>query len=82
MAPIYPIGPYMGEPVIIKAFVIVILGGLGSVPGAVVGGLLIGLSESALATTLDPTAALIASFAIVLLIVIVRPTGLMGRSVR
>jgi branched-chain amino acid transport system permease protein len=82
MAPIYPIGPYMGEQVIIKAFVIVILGGLGSVPGAVLGGMLIGLSESALATTLDPTAALIASFAIVLLIVIVRPTGLLGRSPR
>jgi branched-chain amino acid transport system permease protein len=82
MAPIYPIGPYMGEHVVIKAFVIVILGGLGSIPGAVLGGMLIGLSESALGTVLDPTAALIGSFAIVLLIVIVQPTGLMGRSTR
>lgn len=82
MAPIYTIGPYMGELPIMKAFVIVILGGLGSVPGAVLGGMLIGLSESVLATLFDPTVALIASFALVLLIVIIRPTGLMGRSAR
>jgi branched-chain amino acid transport system permease protein len=72
----------MGELAVMKAFVIVILGGLGSVPGAVLGGLLIGLSESVLSTTFDPTTALIASFAIVLLVVIVKPTGLMGRSAR
>lgn len=82
MAPIYPLGPYMGEPVVVRAFVIVILGGLGSVPGAVLGGMLIGLSESAIATLVNPTAALIASFGIVLAIIIVRPTGLLGRAVR
>jgi branched-chain amino acid transport system permease protein len=82
MAPIYTIGPYMGELPMLKAFVVVILGGLGSLPGAVAGGLLIGLSESVLATHLDATAALIASFVIVLLIVVTRPTGLMGRPVR
>ena len=82
MAPIYTIGPYMGELPTLKAFVVVILGGLGSIPGAVLGGMLIGLSESVLSTLFDSTAALIASFAIVLLVVIVRPNGLMGRSVR
>jgi branched-chain amino acid transport system permease protein len=82
MAPVFNVGPYMGELAVMKAFVIVILGGLGSVPGAVLGGLLIGLSESVLSTTFDPTTALIASFAIVLLVVIVKPTGLMGRSAR
>jgi branched-chain amino acid transport system permease protein len=79
MAPIYTIGPYMGELPMLKAFVVVILGGLGSVPGAVLGGLLIGLSESVFATLFDSTAALIASFTIVLLVVLIRPTGLMGR---
>ena len=79
MAPIFTVGPYIGEPVILKAFVIVILGGLGSVPGAMLGGLLIGLSESVLATLLDATTALAASFGLVLLIVVFRPTGLMGR---
>lgn len=82
MAPVYTIGPYMGELPMLKAFVVVILGGLGSLPGALLGGLLIGLSESVLSTLLDATAALIASFAIVLLVVITRPTGLMGRRTR
>lgn len=82
MAPIYPIGPYMGEVVIIRAFVIVILGGLGSVPGAVLGGLLLGITESTVATLIDPTVALIASFGMVLVIILFRPTGLMGRAVR
>ena len=82
MAPIYPVGPYMGEAVIVRAFVIVILGGLGSVPGAVLGGMLIGLIESAVATTVNPTTALISSFGMVLVIIIFRPTGLMGRAVR
>ena len=82
MAPIYTIGPYMGELPVLKAFVVVIIGGLGSVPGAVLGGLLIGLSESVLSTLMDSTAALIASFAVVLLVVLARPTGLMGRSAR
>jgi branched-chain amino acid transport system permease protein len=82
MAPVYTVGPYMGETPMLKAFVVVILGGLGSIPGAVLGGLLIGLTESVLSTLLDSTAALIVSFGIVLLIVITRPTGLLGRTVR
>lgn len=82
MAPIYTIGPYMGELPMLKAFVVVILGGLGSVPGAVLGGLLLGLSESVLSTQFSTGVALIASFAIVMVVVIVRPTGLMGRSSR
>ena len=82
MAPIYNIGPYMGEMPMLKAFVVVILGGLGSIPGAVAGGLLLGFSESVLSTLLSPLAALIASFALVLVVVIVRPSGLMGRSAR
>ena len=82
MAPVYTVGPYMGELPMLKAFVVVILGGLGSIPGAVLGGLIIGLSESVLTTFFDSTLALIASFGIVLVVVVARPTGLMGRSVR
>jgi branched-chain amino acid transport system permease protein len=82
MAPIFTIGPYMGDTPVLKAFVVVILGGLGSIPGSVLGGLLLGLSESVLATLLNSTVALIVSFAIVLLVVIVKPSGLMGRITR
>ncbi|MDN5842114.1 MAG: branched-chain amino acid ABC transporter permease [Alcaligenaceae bacterium] len=82
MAPIYTVGPYMGELPMLKAFVVVILGGLGSLPGAVLGGLLIGLSESVITTMVNSTVALIVSFAIVLLVVVVRPSGLLGRAAR
>lgn len=82
MAPIYTVGPYMGELPMLKAFAVVILGGLGSLPGAVLGGLLIGLSESVITTMLNSTIALIVSFTIVLLVVVVRPNGLLGRAAR
>jgi branched-chain amino acid transport system permease protein len=82
MAPIYTVGPYMGELPMLKAFVVVILGGLGSLPGAVLGGFLIGLSESVITTLVNSTVALIVSFVMVLLIVVARPSGLMGGSVR
>jgi branched-chain amino acid transport system permease protein len=82
MAPIYTIGPYIGEMPMLRAFVVVILGGLGSIPGAVLGGLLLGINESILATLLGSTVALIVSFAIVLMIVVVRPEGLLGRITR
>lgn len=80
MAPIYTVEPYMGLMPMLKAFVVVIIGGLGSIPGAVLGGMLIGLSESVLATTFNSTVAMMATFGIVALVVLVRPYGLMGRS--
>jgi branched-chain amino acid transport system permease protein len=66
----------------LKAFVIVILGGLGSVPGALLGGLVLGVIESFLSTMFDGTLALIGSFAIVVLIVLFRPAGLLGKAIR
>jgi branched-chain amino acid transport system permease protein len=82
MAPVYTVGPYMGEVPMLKAFVIVILGGLGSVPGALLGGLVLGVIESFLSTMFDGTLALIGSFAIVVLIVLFRPAGLLGKAIR
>jgi branched-chain amino acid transport system permease protein len=80
MAPIYTVSPYMGVTPMLKSFVVVILGGLGSIPGAMVGGLLIGVIESAFATLTNTILASIISFVIVLLIVIVRPQGLFGKA--
>lgn len=79
MAPIYTIFPYMGELPMLKAFVVVILGGLGSIPGAVLGGMLLGLVESFVATMYNTTAATMVGFGLVILILIVRPRGLMGK---
>ena len=82
MAPVYTVGAYMGHLPMLKSFVVVILGGLGSIPGAVLGGFLIGLTESALTTHWGSVPALIASFGIVLFVILLRPAGLMGKSVR
>jgi len=73
-----PLMPYMGMDFSLKAFVVVVLGGLGSIPGAVVGALIIGLLESFIGSFFNPTIAIIVSFVVVLLILLVKPSGLMG----
>lgn len=79
MAPIYTIHPYMGAQPMLKAFIVVILGGLGSVPGAVLGGVVLGLLESGFATLINTTVATMVSFGIVVVILLFKPTGLLGR---
>jgi branched-chain amino acid transport system permease protein len=79
MAPIYTIFPYMGAQPMLKAFIVVILGGLGSVPGVVLGGVVLGLTESVFGTLINTTVATMVSFGIVVLILLVKPTGLLGR---
>ncbi|MCC7288050.1 MAG: branched-chain amino acid ABC transporter permease [Burkholderiaceae bacterium] len=79
MAPIYTIHPYMGAQPMLKAFIVVILGGLGSVPGAVLGGVVLGLLESTFATLINTTVATMVSFGIVVVILLFKPTGLLGR---
>jgi branched-chain amino acid transport system permease protein len=82
MAPIYTIYPYMGYQPMLKAFIVVILGGLGSIPGAVLGGVVLGLTESVFATLISTTIATMISFGIIILILLVKPTGLLGRPSR
>jgi branched-chain amino acid transport system permease protein len=79
MAPIYTVFPYMGQLPMMKAFIVVVLGGLGSLPGAVIGGLLLGIIESTFATIFDSTVAALVAFAVVVATITVRPEGLMGR---
>ena len=76
----FGVEPNMGFLPLIKAFAIVVVGGLGSVPGAVVGALVIGLSE-ALAVAYLPSGAYAQAFGFVFMIVIllVRPSGLLGQ---
>jgi len=70
----------MGEPFMLKAFVAIILGGLGSVPGALVGGLLLGLLQALSAAYLDPLLVDVVIFSTLFIILMIRPDGLFGKS--
>ena len=63
----------------LKAFAAAILGGIGSLPGAVIGGLVVGVSESLGATFLGSTYRDSIAFIILIIVLIVRPTGLFGK---
>lgn len=82
MAPIFAVSPFVGLTPMLKAFVVVILGGLGSVPGAVVGGLLLGLTESLTNTLLGATTSDILQLALVIGLLLFRPWGLLGQRER
>jgi branched-chain amino acid transport system permease protein len=75
---VYPVttnlaGPYLG-----KAFVICVIGGLGSVPGALVGGIVLGIVESFAGQFFGPQHALTVGFVLMLVLLVVKPTGLTG----
>jgi branched-chain amino acid transport system permease protein len=72
--------PYMGSIPAVKAFAIIILGGLGSIPGAIIGGLLYGIAENGAAYFLGGVWKDAISFIILIIVLIIRPTGLFGES--
>ena len=76
---VYPISPLASSSFLGKAFVVCVLGGLGSVPGALVGGLALGIIESFGAIWLGPEHAVTLSFGLLLLLLFVRPSGIMGK---
>ncbi|WP_027717177.1 branched-chain amino acid ABC transporter permease [Desulfovirgula thermocuniculi] len=78
LIPFYYAHPTVGEVFITKAFIIVVLGGLGSVPGALVGGLLIGLVESVAAQYMTATWTAILVYFAFLVFLLFRPSGLFG----
>jgi branched-chain amino acid transport system permease protein len=80
MAPIFKLDPMMGEQPLLKAFIIIILGGLGSIPGAILGGLILGLIDSIVATALGAEPAFLLSFVFIILVLLFRPTGLFGHA--
>ena len=79
VAPIFMISPSMGAMLGMKAFVIVILGGLGSIPGAIVGGLVLGLIEALGGGYLSAAYKDVFAFGALVLILAVKPTGLFGK---
>jgi branched-chain amino acid transport system permease protein len=79
MALIFPISPLTSSAYLGKAFVVCVLGGLGSVSGALAGGLLLALVEGVGSTLFGPAHATTLSFALLIVFLIVRPHGLLGR---
>lgn len=75
---IFNLDPYMGGLAFIKGITLIVIGGLGSLPGAVVGGLILGVSESLVATLFGSQMSVIVPLVIVIIILIFRPQGLFG----
>jgi branched-chain amino acid transport system permease protein len=76
MAPLAFISPEMGSMLILKAFVIVVIGGLGSIKGAIVGGYLLGILEAMAIAYISSAYKDVFAFAVLILILAIRPTGL------
>jgi branched-chain amino acid transport system permease protein len=79
IAIVYPFSPAMTGLFLGKAFVVCVVGGLGSVPGALVGGLVLGIIESYSGAWLGPQHAITVGFVLMILLLLTRPTGLMGK---
>jgi branched-chain amino acid transport system permease protein len=75
---IYAVSPFLGERPLMMAFIVVILGGMGSIPGAALGGLILGFTESFIGTFYGAAASAFLSFGVVIVLLIVRPWGILG----
>ena len=79
ITPFFPIYPYVGDIFVLTAYVVVVLGGMGSVFGAFIGGLIIGMADSIGAMILPGSMKSVLSFVIFIMILLFKPTGLFGR---
>lgn len=78
MTPAFVINPFIGSEIILKCFVVIILGGMGSIMGALAGGLILGFVESFGCLFLTVPSVTLITFVIVILILLLRPQGLLG----
>jgi len=78
LLPLMPLSPHIGHDFTLTAFIVVILGGMGNLVGALVGGMILGVAESVSTYFLPATLKQVVSFSILILIMIVRPQGLFG----
>jgi branched-chain amino acid transport system permease protein len=77
-APIYQVSPLMGSNIIIIVFAVVVVGGMGSILGAIVTGYMLGIAEG-LTKVFYPEASNIVVFVIMAIVLILRPAGLFGK---
>jgi len=82
MAPVFSVSPNIGSTPLLKAFIVVILGGLGSLPGAALAALLLGVFESVANTFMSSSFSDMLLFGFVILMLIFRPSGLLGKAGR
>ena len=78
LIPTYYVNPTVGDAFVLIAFTVVVLGGMGSVPGALVGGLLIGVVESLSGLFLGESLGQVGIFLIFIIVLLLRPSGLFG----
>jgi branched-chain amino acid transport system permease protein len=78
LGPLLLIDPDMGS-IVFKSFTAVVLGGFGSMPGAIVGGILLGVIENLVSAYIRTDLQVIATFVLLILVLAVKPTGLMGQ---
>lgn len=80
IGPILLVYPSMGAALILKAFVIIILGGMGSIPGAIVGGFILGLIESLGGGYITTQYNEVLAFGVLVTVLAIKPTGLFGKA--
>ena len=81
MAPLYPINPFIGRAPMIMALLAIVIGGLGSLTGAIVGGIILGFMNSVIAYYISYLSEVVL-FGLVILILLIRPQGLFGASAK
>jgi branched-chain amino acid transport system permease protein len=79
VAVVYSFSPVTGETFTMKSFVIVVLGGLGSIPGAILGGIVLGVAENLASYLLDPGYRDAIGFGLLVITLVLRPEGLLGK---
>lgn len=80
LTPVYGIWPNIGWTPLVLSFVIIVLAGLGSIPGALIGSLIVGLTHSFVAGYWSPPYADVVMYLVMLVVLVVKPTGLFGRA--
>jgi branched-chain amino acid transport system permease protein len=80
MGMVMQIRPTMGSDILLPLFAAAILGGVGSVPGALVGGLIVGLAEATTVELLGSQWRAAVAFVVLISVLLIRPTGLLGRA--
>jgi branched-chain amino acid transport system permease protein len=81
IAPITSLDPDLGAGVLMKAFAAMTLGGFGSLPGCILGALLLGVSEQLLGAYVSTSLIDITAYLVIVFVLVLRPAGLMGRRV-